>query len=514
MKWSDTFEFLPLGIAVLDTNFNIVDVNPNFLKTFDVSITDVCGKPFESFIDSRDRKGLIRFHEALAGYRGGLVDLQLVVLHFGKAEHLCRLRIRNLENAWIGFIEDVATSDTFLGQLRLSEEVWKSVISNSTDGVAVLDPKQKFQQFNQPFLQLMDFRSTHGVLLNEEAIRGKTLNEIGLENTVPKLAKFILSSAHESNESFSDIMELGEMVISVQVSPLHIPVRGFVGTCIVIRNITVEKNIENLRLKNAHYSGMSEIATGIIHNAGNILNTINVSIDGMRRTLSHSRFENFARGVDLLVSGDRNPTLLSFVPQAMKSIVDERALMRAETDLIHKRLDVIFEVLRSQQQYAKGAQYSESLALDRVVAEAIELLKPSLRRHDVEVKLALRPVPELLLQKNKLVHILINLINNSKDAVQRNPIGKRNLTVVTGEDADSRPFVTISDNGQGISPEDLQRIFTHGFTTKSEGHGFGLHFCGNAMTEMNGRISVESGGLGKGATFTLVWPAPSERLHG
>jgi signal transduction histidine kinase len=67
--------------------------------------------------------------------------------------------------------------------------------------------------------------------------------------------------------------------------------------------------------------------------------------------------------------------------------------------------------------------------------------------------------------------------------------------------------IRVEDVGEGIAPENLPRLFTHGFTTRKRGHGFGLHSCALAAKEMGGTLAVFSGGSGNGATFTLDLPA-------
>jgi signal transduction histidine kinase len=74
--------------------------------------------------------------------------------------------------------------------------------------------------------------------------------------------------------------------------------------------------------------------------------------------------------------------------------------------------------------------------------------------------------------------------------------------------------IIVRDNGVGILPENLTRIFGHGFTTKKDGHGFGLHSGALAAKQMNGALSVQSAGPGKGAAFTLELPiAPSAAVQ-
>jgi signal transduction histidine kinase len=75
-------------------------------------------------------------------------------------------------------------------------------------------------------------------------------------------------------------------------------------------------------------------------------------------------------------------------------------------------------------------------------------------------------------------------------------------------------MIRVEDNGIGIPPENLTRIFSHGFTTRPDGHGFGLHIGAINAREMGGSLSVASEGTGRGATFTLILPMspPGKKL--
>lgn len=112
----------------------------------------------------------------------------------------------------------------------------------------------------------------------------------------------------------------------------------------------------------------------------------------------------------------------------------------------------------------------------------------------------------MLVQRFKLIHVLVNLIRNAADAMQRAPEGQRLLTVAVAAGAGTGAIVRITDTGEGIPADRLERLFTLGFTTRSEGHGFGLHACANALHQMGGRILAESEGPGRGARFTLEFP--------
>jgi C4-dicarboxylate-specific signal transduction histidine kinase len=106
------------------------------------------------------------------------------------------------------------------------------------------------------------------------------------------------------------------------------------------------------------------------------------------------------------------------------------------------------------------------------------------------------------------VHVLVNLLKNAEEAMAENPLSGRSLRVSIGVDGEGRPTLSVADNGHGIATDNRERIFAHGFSTKTTGRGFGLHSCANSMTEMGGRLEVSSDGPGTGAAFTLVFGEP------
>ena len=112
------------------------------------------------------------------------------------------------------------------------------------------------------------------------------------------------------------------------------------------------------------------------------------------------------------------------------------------------------------------------------------------------------PVPPVSVEKHKVLQILINLVRNAKHACDGLADDHKRMTLrIAG--LDGRIRISVSDNGAGIAPENLTRIFSHGFTTRKDGHGFGLHSGALAASELGGSLSVHSDGPGKGATFTL-----------
>ena len=114
-----------------------------------------------------------------------------------------------------------------------------------------------------------------------------------------------------------------------------------------------------------------------------------------------------------------------------------------------------------------------------------------------------------------LLQILVNLIRNAKHALDEGREQDRVLTLIVSKNGGNHVKIGVQDNGVGIAPEVLPRICTYGFTTKSNGHGFGLHSGATAARDMGGSLTVASAGTGLGATFTLELPAaPAEPAIG
>jgi C4-dicarboxylate-specific signal transduction histidine kinase len=158
-----------------------------------------------------------------------------------------------------------------------------------------------------------------------------------------------------------------------------------------------------------------------------------------------------------------------------------------------------------QQNYAKVIGVVEMLTPVDLFEDALRMNAAALSRHDIEVVREFRPAPAVWMGRHKVLQILINVIRNAKYALDDGLQPNRRLVLRIEPDGETIRFV-ISDNGVGIPPENLTRIFSHGFTTRKDGHGFGLHSSALAAHEMGGRLTGHSDGPGRGATFILELP--------
>jgi signal transduction histidine kinase len=139
------------------------------------------------------------------------------------------------------------------------------------------------------------------------------------------------------------------------------------------------------------------------------------------------------------------------------------------------------------------------------VEDAIQINAIALERQNISVLRDYHPIPPVVTDRHGVLQILINLISNARHALGHdNPDTKLIVTISTA--GPDRVRVSVTDNGVGIPPENLSQIFSMGFTTRKDGHGFGLHSGANAATELGGSLMANSEGVGHGATFILELP--------
>jgi C4-dicarboxylate-specific signal transduction histidine kinase len=168
----------------------------------------------------------------------------------------------------------------------------------------------------------------------------------------------------------------------------------------------------------------------------------------------------------------------------------------------------IKDIVTTQQGFGKVSGISEKFKLTDLVEDALSMNSSGLARNDFQVIKGFEEVPPIMAHKRKVLQILVNLVRNATEAYEGSGCKEKRLTIRVSQDTDHFR-IAVADNGSGIAPENLTRIFAHGFTTKKDGHGFGLHSGALAAKEMGGTLNVQSDGLGLGATFTLELPMKS-----
>ncbi|HEX8703974.1 MAG TPA: ATP-binding protein [Myxococcaceae bacterium] len=323
----------------------------------------------------------------------------------------------------------------------------------------------------------------------------------------------------------SEVLAGKPLVLDVSVNPI-LDARGHVtGMTIFSRDITARKQAE-LRLGELHRTlvdisrqvGMAEVATGVLHNVGNALNSINTSTSVLMDQLGRSRLSGLDRATALL--RERSTELASFLTadaQGQKlpaylsalntQLHEEREAMLQELRSLRDSVEHVRIIVRMQQKHARVGGAIESVSVPQLVDEALRLHAGSFERVGIHIEREYAQVPILLVDRHKLLQILLNLLSNARHALEDSQREGKRLTLrIRPAAGDERLLLQVEDNGVGIAPEHLSRIFAQGFTTKKTGHGFGLHSSALAATEMGGQLSGTSPGPNQGATFTLELP--------
>jgi PAS domain S-box-containing protein len=292
----------------------------------------------------------------------------------------------------------------------------------------------------------------------------------------------------------------------------------------IARDITERKRSEaklkaaqEKLLETAREVGMAEVATGVLHNVGNVLNSVSVTAESIQKRVRNSKISYLSDVVNLfeehaselgtfMTTEERGKKLPAFVANLSKELVEEQERCLEALDALTKHVQHVGDIVQLQQSHSKTKGLIEPTSIAELVEDTIQINSEVLTRNNVEVKRELANLPTLLLDRHKVLQILTNLISNAIHALSKSSREEKVLGIHVKEPKNGYIRIDVCDNGIGIPKENLTRIFEHGFTTKKKGHGFGLHSTALSANELNGSIIAHSDGPGKGAVFTVKLP--------
>ena len=269
-------------------------------------------------------------------------------------------------------------------------------------------------------------------------------------------------------------------------------------------------------------AGMADVATSILHNVGNVLNSLNVSAETLMSLVQQSKAPAIGKIAQLLdehrpdlgkflSQDERGRRVPDYVTQLALSVDKERASILEELRALQKNIEHVNVVVAMQQTHAKDGEMIEDVQLRVLLEDAVRLGTSSMPAGEAEFICDCAELPNVAIDRHKILQILLNLISNARDAVRE--AQDRRVILRCRADA-GRIAITVEDRGVGVPQENLKRIFNYGFTTKPNGHGFGLHSSAVAASDLGGSLECASPGPGQGATFRLElpWPATRTRL--
>lgn len=288
----------------------------------------------------------------------------------------------------------------------------------------------------------------------------------------------------------------------------------------IVRRKEAEEKREQMHailVEASRRAGMAEVATGVLHNVGNVLNSVNVAAQLAQDRIKNSQIASLLKAAELinqhnqdltqfLTSDDRGRQLPRFLCKLAEVLEQERSQTLLELEGLVKSVNHMKEIVSMQQSLARVAGVITEARVSEIVEDALKINQAGLQRHEVTVQRDYADDMIIHTDKHKVLKILINLISNAKYALTHGGKAEKLLTLRIARGDDQTVKIIVSDNGVGIEPHNMSKIFSHGFTTKKDGHGFGLHSSAIAARELGGSITAHSDGPGAGATFTLTLP--------
>jgi signal transduction histidine kinase len=268
----------------------------------------------------------------------------------------------------------------------------------------------------------------------------------------------------------------------------------------------------------AHRAGMAEIATGVLHNVGNVLNSVKVSSQILKERIEKSKIRGLKSALDLLqqntndlssyiTSDEKGKLLPEYLIKVGKALGDEQDTYLNELSNLHNGIDHIEEIVSMQQDYAGGSGIVESASLPKMMDDVLRMNQDIFNKHKIKVVKHFKETAPISAEKGKLMQVFVNIIKNAWESLLIKNDKDKLITINISEDEENKcQVVDIIDNGIGVVKGNLNKIFSYGFTTKDDGKGFGLHTSALAISELKGRITASSDGESKGAKFTVTVP--------
>jgi PAS domain S-box-containing protein len=423
-----------------------------------------------------------------------------------------------------GVSHDITAIKAFEAELEHERDLLRALMDSSPDKIYFKDLQSRFLRASKALVE-----SVHAA--KPEDLIGKTDSDyFTAEHAGPAYAdeQEIIRTGQPligriEKETWNDGRETWALTSKM---PLRDKAGNVIGTVGISKDITdlkeAESKLEQLHrqlLETSREAGMAEVATSVLHNVGNVLNSVNVSTGMVISQVRESKAGNIAKisamlqehASDLaafLTSDPKGQKIPGYIALLSEQLASERNALTEELEHLRKSIEHIKDIVSVQQNYAKICGVTELVPLTEVVEDALRINAGALSRHGIQVVREYLVQPVLKTERHKVMQIVVNLIRNAKYACDDSGRTEKQLTLrILQEDA--RVKIMVIDNGIGIPAENLTRIFSHGFTTRKDGHGFGLHSGSLTARELGGSLTVQSDGPGCGATFVLELPLPA-----
>ena len=428
----------------------------------------------------------------------------------------------------VEFLVDISARKQMAATLLQNQTLLATVIAELPIALVACDVRGQLTHHNRAAGELLGIAGDEGTLAGPRNPYPLTSEVYLADGTTPvpredrPLARTLLGDKVRDTElvivrpdgSRHIVLVSGQRLIGHAGQPL--------GALAVIEDITARRlaeqeleRVHKLLLVASRDAGMAEVATNVLHNVGNVLNSVNVSASIVSERIRKSKCAGLGRVAALLnehaadlatfLTGAQGKQLPVYLQELATDLIAERDAASAELAALRANVEHIKEIVAMQQSYARRGGVSEMVDIRTLVEDSLRMNEGAFSRHGVTLVRDFREVPLITVDKHKVLQILVNVIRNAKYACDESGSAEKRVTVRVRADHDTMQIAVI-DSGVGIPAENLERIFNHGFTTRKGGHGFGLHSCALAAKDLGGSLHGESAGPGQGATFTLTLP--------
>jgi len=521
-------ESAPIAIYHTDAAGDIIYANPEYRRMFGLEVghspdawaqrvhpddrarmkvawADFCRQPVPSRFDYRTEAGDGTFH------------------HFSE-----QVVAANGVPGWVGTISDFTDLVAARDSLRRAETMFRNTFDQAPIGIAYADRSGKFLRCNPAFWTMLGF--------DPGDLADRTIADVTHGDDIARVSPE-LERLWNGEVQFVDLEKRytrkDGSVLWVRMTTALVREGDAAPEYSVefLRDITARKESSE-ELERVHkqlmiasrQAGMAEVATNVLHNVGNILNSVNISASLVIERVKQSKAPGVSRLAALLhekgtavgeflTHDERGKRIPEYLSSLGEQLAGDQKMALEELASLRDNLEHIKDTVAMQQSYAKLCGVTETIAVVDLVEDSLRLNAGAFVRHGVTLRREFSEVPPITVDKHKVLQILVNLVRNAKYACDESGRSDKLITLRI-ESAAAGVRICVIDNGVGIPAENMSRLFTHGFTTRVDGHGFGLHSGALAAQELGGSLRVTSDGPGCGAAFILELPCgPAEAVR-
>ncbi|HLW23792.1 MAG TPA: PAS domain S-box protein [Steroidobacteraceae bacterium] len=538
----NTFDQAPLGIIYADRGGRLERVNAAFCALLGVTAAELDGVLGTTITHAEDAPSSVVQLERLWNGEIDYIDCEK---RYVRKDGSCvwvrtttaLVREGGTAERSVEYVRDISHRKELAAALLQQQTLLEAVISDLPVALLACDVHGNITHYNRAAVELECVQPYEPVDCEATGSFAR-IADVYLIDGVTQLAADDLPLARAlRGETISNL----ELVIAPADGPRRTalssarrlvgPDGQTLGAVAVIQDTTARKQQE-IELERTHkelvtasrQAGMAEVATNVLHNVGNILNSVNISASLVAERLRQSKAQGIARLAALLIEqgprlgqfmsederGKRIPEYLAALGEQL--LADQRVALE-EITALRENLEHIKDTVAMQQSYAKRLGVTETVAVVDLVEDSLRLNAGAFTRHGVTLRREFTPVPPIHVDRHKVLQILVNLIRNAKYACDDAGKAEKLITLKI-EPSERGVRIAVIDNGIGIEPEHMGRLFTHGFTTRQSGHGFGLHSGALAARELGATLHAESAGPGQGASFILDLPLSAPAASG